>query len=192
MFLQKRKLPNLKWKYQLTDDDGYRHVMKPDEYEATKDEDGKLVIFTNSDEYYGFNTVIMRSNVSKEEILAGLNWSLFHKLYLPRTLTEIPSRWIMVPRYQICMINEIHIPPSVETICDYAFWEFYRSNLFCIPPTVKYIGKEIFGGFGFAGDCGGPTKALVPNKTNCHVFAFSYYDRVSGFYTQGRVKISYY
>ncbi|KAL7715591.1 hypothetical protein QTN25_006988 [Entamoeba marina] len=178
MFLQKRVLPNLKWKYQLTDyaDYGPDYDEVPDKYEVTKDEDGKLVIFTNSDKYYGFNTVIMRSNVSKEQVLAGNDWGYFHILYLPKTLTEIPSRWIKsLPDLTICMLNEIHIPQSVETICDYAFWEFYRSNLFCIPPTVKYIGKEIFSGYFFA-----PRKVLVSNKTICHDFAFpgyaNYYD----------------
>ncbi|KAL7714082.1 hypothetical protein QTN25_008355 [Entamoeba marina] len=90
----------------------------------------------------------MRFNVTKEQIIENASsYGLFVSLYLPKTLTEISSGLNVFQDRFVNLLQHIHIPPSVTKICENAFSNYYNSNGYYIPQTVKYVGKTILAGF---------------------------------------------
>ncbi|KAL7712910.1 hypothetical protein QTN25_009555 [Entamoeba marina] len=124
------------------------------------------MIFINSNEYIGYDTLIMRSCVSEYYIKD--DYEFFKTIYLPNTLKEIPSDCICAQ--DLC---HIHIPTSVTKICDKAFSDLRNMSDLFIPPTVKYIGKYVFSYLP-------PRTVMMSEETICDYFTFFkdpyYYD----------------
>ncbi|KAL7714659.1 DNA-directed DNA polymerase [Entamoeba marina] len=111
LFKTEYKLPNLKWKYCHKNydkriDDGQKILEKIRLLEEDHERVGD-VMFTNSSEFYNFKTLIMRSNVTREDIEKTLNLRGFKKIYFPKTLSEIPNRDIYLFPYNYYTIDNV-------------------------------------------------------------------------------------
>ncbi|KAL7711515.1 hypothetical protein QTN25_010809 [Entamoeba marina] len=158
LFKTEYKLTKLKWKYCHKDyADWYdEDKIVAGDYELVGD-----VMFTNSSKFYRFKTLIMRSNVTKEDLEQDGEYEFFETIYLPNSLTEIPSECIDAQD-----LLELQIPTSVKKICNDAFGDLRSMNKLIIPNSVKYIGKTIFDHWWH------PVEVELSKNTKCHVLAF--------------------